>query len=381
MAEATQTQTRPITEEGDFLQLQAVDHLHFYVGNAKHAMYYWWKGLGFKPVAYSGLETGNRQYASYVLESGKIRIVVSAPYGPSHEMAGHHLTHGDGVKVIALQVRDVEQAHRETTARGGQSAWAPREEKDEHGVLRTSAIRAYGEVLHVFVDRSDYKGPFAPTYKALDYAAEDAGLASVDHIVGNVQLGQMEHWVNFYHRVMGFRQLLHFDDKDISTEYSALMSKVMENGNGRIKFPINEPADGKKKSQIEEYLDFYYSPGVQHLALSTGDIIETVTHLKANGIEFLRVPDTYYEMLPERVGDVVKEPLDKINELGILVDRDDEGYLLQIFSRPIQDRPTSFIEVIQRRGSRGFGKGNFKALFEALEAEQNLRGNLDPYGG
>ncbi len=381
MAEATQTQTRPMTEEGDFLQLQAVDHLHFYVGNAKHAMYYWWKGLGFKPVAYSGLETGNRQYASYVLESGKIRIVVSAPYGPSHEMAGHHLTHGDGVKVIALQVRDVEQAHRETTARGGQSAWAPREETDEHGVLRTSAIRAYGEVLHVFVDRSDYEGPFAPTYKALDYAADDAGLAAVDHIVGNVQLGQMEHWVNFYHRVMGFRQLLHFDDKDISTEYSALMSKVMENGNGRIKFPINEPADGKKKSQIEEYLDFYYSPGVQHLALSSGDIIETVTQLKANGIEFLRVPDTYYEMLPERVGDVVKEPLDKINELGILVDRDDEGYLLQIFSRPIQDRPTSFIEVIQRRGSRGFGKGNFKALFEALEAEQNLRGNLDPYGG
>lgn len=381
MAEATQTETRPMTEEGDFLQLQAVDHLHFYVGNAKHAMYFWWKGLGFKPVAYSGLETGNRQYASYVLESGKIRIVVSAPYGPSHEIAGHHLTHGDGVKVVALQVKDVEQAHRETTARGGQSAWAPREEKDEHGVLRTSAIRAYGEVLHVFVDRSDYKGPFAPTYKALDYEAADAGLASVDHIVGNVQLGKMEHWVNFYHRVMGFRQLLHFDDKDISTEYSALMSKVMENGNGRIKFPINEPADGKKKSQIEEYLDFYYSPGVQHIALATGDIIETVTQLQANGIEFLRVPDTYYEMLPDRVGDVVKEPLDKINELGILVDRDDEGYLLQIFSRPIQDRPTSFIEVIQRRGSRGFGKGNFKALFEALEAEQNLRGNLDPYGG
>jgi 4-hydroxyphenylpyruvate dioxygenase len=332
-------------------------------------------------VAYSGLETGNRQFASYVLESGKIRIVVSAPYGPSHEIAGHHLTHGDGVKVIALQVKDVEQAHRETTARGGQSAWAPREEKDEHGVLRTSAIRAYGEVLHVFVDRSDYTGPFAPTYKPLDYQAADAGLASVDHIVGNVQLGKMEHWVNFYHRVMGFRQLLHFDDKDISTEYSALMSKVMENGNGRIKFPINEPADGKKKSQIEEYLDFYYSPGVQHIALATGDIIETVTRLKENGIEFLRVPDTYYEMLPERVGDVVKEPLDKINELGILVDRDDEGYLLQIFSRPIQDRPTSFIEVIQRRGSRGFGKGNFKALFEALEAEQNLRGNLDPFGG
>jgi 4-hydroxyphenylpyruvate dioxygenase len=236
-------------------------------------------------------------------------------------------------------------------------------------------------VLHVFVDRRDYKGPFAPGYKALDYAAEDAGLASVDHIVGNVQLGKMEHWVNFYHRVMGFRQLLHFDDKDISTEYSALMSKVMENGNGRIKFPINEPADGKKKSQIEEYLDYYLTPGVQHIAMATGDILGTVRRLKANGIEFLRVPDTYYELLPERVGDVVKEPLDEINELGILVDRDDEGYLLQIFSRPLQDRPTAFVEVIQRHGSRGFGKGNFKALFEALEMEQDLRGNLDPYGG
>jgi 4-hydroxyphenylpyruvate dioxygenase len=248
-------------------------------------------------------------------------------------------------------------------------------------VYRTSAIHTYGEVLHVFVDRSGYKGPFAPTYQPMERDADSAGLASVDHIVGNVQLGKMNHWVNFYHRVMGFRQLLHFDDKDISTEYSALMSKVMENGNGRIKFPINEPAEGKKKSQIEEYLDYYLTPGVQHIAMATGDIIETVTKLKANGIEFLRVPDTYYEMLPERVGDVVKEPLDKINELGILVDRDDEGYLLQIFSRPIQDRPTSFIEVIQRHGSRGFGKGNFKALFEALEMEQDRRGNLDPYGG
>lgn len=374
-------ETRPMTEEGDFLQLQAIDHLHFYVGNAKQSMHFWWKGLGFKPVAYSGLETGNRDFASYVLESGKIRIVVSAPYGPSHEMAGHHLTHGDGVKMVALQVKDVEQAWKETTARGGQSAWAPREQKDEHGVYRTSAIHTYGEVLHVFVDRSQYKGPFAPGYQAMDKQSVDTGLAAVDHVVGNVQLGRMNYWVDFYHKVMGFRQLLHFDDKDISTEYSALMSKVMENGNGRIKLPINEPADGKKKSQIEEYLDYYLTPGVQHIALATGDIIGTVTMLKENGIEFLRVPDEYYEMLPERVGDVVKEPLDKINELGILVDKDDEGYLLQIFSRPIQDRPTSFIEVIQRHGSRGFGKGNFKALFEALEVEQDKRGNLDPFGG
>jgi 4-hydroxyphenylpyruvate dioxygenase len=381
MVQVKQPDARPMTEEGEFLKIQAIDHLHFYVGNAKHAMYYWWKGFGFKPVAYSGLETGNRNFASYVLESGKIRFVVSAPYAPSHEMAGHHLTHGDGVKVIAIQVEDVEDAYRETTSRGGQSAWAPREEKDEFGILRTSAIHTYGEVLHVFVDRSEYKGPFAPSYQPMNKEVESAGLAAVDHIVGNVQLGKMNYWVNFYHRVMGFRQLLHFDDKDISTEYSALMSKVMENGNGRIKFPINEPAEGKKKSQIEEYLDYYLTPGVQHIAMSTGDIIGTVTKLKENGIEFLRVPETYYELLPERVGDVVKEPLDKINELGILVDRDDEGYLLQIFSRPIQDRPTSFIEVIQRHGSRGFGKGNFKALFEALELEQDRRGNLDPFGG
>jgi 4-hydroxyphenylpyruvate dioxygenase len=376
MVQVKDPQTRPMTEEGDFLQIQAIDHIHFYVGNAKHAMHYWWKGFGFKPVAYSGLETGNREFASYVLESGKIRIVVSAPYGPSHAMAGHHMLHGDGVKVMAIQVKDVEQAWRETTARGGQSAWAPREEKDDHGVYRTSAIHTYGEVLHVFVDRSQYKGPFAPGYKELNYETQSTGLAAVDHIVGNVQLGKMNHWVNFYHQVMGFRQLQHFDDADISTEYSALMSKVMENGNGRIKFPINEPADGKRKSQIEEYLDYYLTPGVQHLALSTGDIIETITQLKANGIEFLRVPDTYYEMLPDRVGDIVKEPLEKINELGILVDRDDEGYLLQVFSRPIQDRPTAFVEVIQRHGSRGFGKGNFKALFEALEEEQGRRGNL-----
>ncbi len=377
MAQAqSQTETRPMTEEGDFLPIQGIDHIHFYVGNAKHAMHYWWKGLGFKPVAYSGLETGNRDFASYVLESGKIRIVVSAAYGPSHEIAGHQLAHGDGVKVVALQVEDVEKAYKETTSRGGMSAWAPREQKDEFGILRTSAIRTYGEVLHMFVDRSEYKGPYAPGYQPLEKEANNAGLAAVDHIVGNVQLGKMNYWVNFYHRVMGFRQLQHFDDQDISTEYSALMSKVMENGNGRIKLPINEPADGKRRSQIEEYLDYYYGPGVQHLALSTGDIIETMTQLKENGIEFLRVPDEYYAQLPERVGDIVKEPLDKINELGILVDHDDEGYLLQVFSRPIQDRPTSFIEVIQRRGSRGFGKGNFKALFEALEAEQDRRGNL-----
>jgi 4-hydroxyphenylpyruvate dioxygenase len=372
----SKSRTRPITEEGDFLQIKSIDHVHFYVGNAKHAMYYWWKGFGFKPVGYSGLETGNREYASYVLESGTARFVVSAPYGPSSPLAAHHMVHGDGVKVIALQVEDVEKAWKETTSRGGKSAWAPREEKDDHGIFRTSAIYTYGETLHVFVDRDDYKGVFAPTYRPItDKAAESTGLASIDHIVGNVQLGKMNDWVKFYHEVMGFRQLLHFDDKDISTEYSALMSKVMSNGNGRVKFPINEPAEGKKKSQIEEYLDYYLTPGAQHIAIATGNIIETVTQLKARGIEFLRVPDAYYEMLPERVGSI-KEDLQAIHDLGILVDRDDEGYLLQIFSRPIQDRPTMFVEIIQRRGAQGFGKGNFKALFESLELEQERRGNL-----
>jgi len=372
----SKSQTRPITEEGDFLQIKSIDHVHFYVGNAKHAMYYWWKGFGFKPVAYSGLETGNREYASYVLESGTARFVVSAPYSPSSPLAAHHMVHGDGVKVIALQVEDVEKAWKETTSRGGKSAWVPREEKDDHGIFRTSAIYTYGETLHVFVDRDDYKGVFAPTYRPItDKAADSTGLASIDHIVGNVQLGKMNDWVKFYHEVMGFRQLLHFDDKDISTEYSALMSKVMSNGNGRVKFPINEPAEGKKKSQIEEYLDYYLTPGAQHIAIATGNILETVTQLKARGIEFLRVPDTYYEMLPERVGSI-KEDLKAIHDLGILVDRDDEGYLLQIFSRPIQDRPTIFVEIIQRRGAQGFGKGNFKALFESLELEQERRGNL-----
>jgi 4-hydroxyphenylpyruvate dioxygenase len=365
-----------MTEEADFLQIKSIDHLHFYVGNAKQAMYYWWKAFGFEPVAYSGLETGNRDFASYVLKSGQIKFVISAPYGPSSELASHHMVHGDGVKMIALEVDDVEKAWRETTSRGGKSAWAPREQKDDHGIYRSSAIYAYGETLHVFVDRADYKGVFAPTYRPIkDKVAQHAGLAALDHIVGNVQLGKMNYWVNFYHQVMGFRQLLHFDDKDISTEYSALMSKVMQNGNGRVKFPINEPAEGKKKSQIEEYLDYYLTPGVQHIAMATGDILGTVEDLKSRGVEFLRVPDTYYEMLPDRVGKI-KEDLTAVHELGVLVDRDDEGYLLQIFSRPIQDRPTMFIEVIQRHGARGFGKGNFKALFESIEAEQEKRGNL-----
>jgi len=369
------SKARPITEEGDFLQIKSIDHVHFYVGNAKHALYYWWKAFGFTPVAYSGLETGNRDFASYVLQSGKIRFVLSAAYNPTSEIAAHHMVHGDGVKTIALEVEDVAQAWKETTKRGGKSAWKPREEKDENGIFRTSAIHTYGETLHVFVDRSGYRG-FAPSYQSLKGKyAEPTGLAVIDHMVGNVQLGKMNQWVNFYHQVMGFRQLLHFDDKDISTEYSALMSKVMSNGNGRVKFPINEPAEGKRKSQIEEYLDYYLTPGVQHIAMATGDILGTVRKLKDRGVEFLRVPDTYYELLPSRVGKI-KESMDAIRELGILVDRDDEGYLLQIFSRPIQDRPTMFVEIIQRHGARGFGKGNFKALFESIELEQARRGNL-----
>ncbi len=376
MTAPAQTDKRTITEEGDFLQIKAVDHIHFYVGNAKHAMYYWWKGFGFTPVAYSGLETGNRQFASYVLQAGQARFVVSAAYSPSSEIAAHHMLHGDGVKVIALEVDDVEKAWKETTARGGKSAWGPREEKDDYGIFRTSAIHTYGETLHVFVDRADYKGVFAPTYRPIkDKPANSVGLAAVDHIVGNVQLGKMNQWVDFYHQVMGFRLLRHFDDKDISTEYSALMSKVVQNGNGRVKFPINEPAEGRKKSQIEEYLDYYLTPGAQHVALITGDILTAVRKLRDNGIEFLRVPDTYYEILPERVGKI-NEDYKAIQELGILVDRDDEGYLLQIFTRPIQDRPTMFVEIIERHGSQSFGKGNFKALFESIELEQERRGNL-----
>ncbi len=375
--DASQTEARPLTEEADFLQIRAIDHVEFWVGNARQAAHFYRTAFGMQPVAYSGLETGVRDRASYVLEQGKIRFVVSAPYHPDSEMAAHHLIHGDGVKVIAMQVDDAEAAWRETTARGAASAQPPMEFRDDYGVLRTAAIRIYGDTLIKFVDRDDYTGLFAPGYAKprSEFRAEPMGLDDIDHIVGNVQLGKMNYWVNFFHQVMGFRQLIHFDDKDISTEYSALMSKVMQNGDGRVKFPINEPAEGRKKSQIEEYLDYYHGPGVQHIALRTEDIITSVRKLRDSGVEFLRVPHTYYEALPERIG-TIEEPIEALEELGILADRDDEGYLLQIFTRPVQDRPTLFFEVIERHGSRGFGKGNFKALFEALEREQALRGNL-----
>lgn len=367
----------------DFLPIKGMDHLEFYVGNARQAAHFYRTGFGFTNTAYSGLETGNRQTASYMMEQGKIRLILTSALGPDHPVARHAHLHGDGVSVIALEVPDAASAYAESTKRGATGAIPPQQLEDEHGVFRYAAIRCYGETLIKFVDRSHYNGPFMPGYVAKHDPASAAangrhpgyGLAAIDHIVGNVELGAMNRWVQFFAQTMGFSQLLHFDDKDISTEYSALMSKVMQNGNGKVKFPINEPAEGKRKSQIQEYLDYYQGPGVQHIACSTGNIIETVTHLQANGIEFLRVPTTYYELLEERVGKI-NEPVHKLAELGILVDRDEEGYLLQIFTRPVEDRPTVFYEIIERHGSRGFGKGNFKALFESIEREQALRGNL-----
>lgn len=368
--------TRSIEQEGDFVKINKVDHVEFYVGNAKQATFYW-SHLGFKPVAYTGLETGNRRYASWLMEQGKIRILLTSAYDPHDPIAAHCMLHGDGVKVIALEVDDVEQVWCETIKRGAVGVHAPNDHVDRNGHLRTAAIQCYGQTLIKFVERKSYQGAFMPTFEAIEspIKVQAAGLQAIDHIVGNVELGKMNEWVEWFHKVLGFRQIVHYDDKVIHTEYSALMSKVMANGNSRIKFPINEPAQGRKKSQIEEYIQFYNGPGVQHLALITGDIIKTVRHLRDQGIEFLRVPDVYYDALPERIGKI-NESYKDIKELGILADRDDEGYLLQIFTRPIQDRPTVFLEIIQRRGSRGFGVGNFKALFESIEIEQARRGNL-----
>ncbi|MCA9744434.1 4-hydroxyphenylpyruvate dioxygenase [candidate division KSB1 bacterium] len=363
-------------QEGDFVKINKVDHVEFYVGNAKQATFYW-SHLGFEPVAYTGLETGNRRYASWLMEQGKIRILLTSAYDPHDPITAHCMLHGDGVKVIALEVDDVEQVWCETIKRGAVGVHAPNDHVDRNGRLRTAAIQCYGQTLIKFVERKSYQGAFMPTFEAIEspIKVQAAGLQAIDHIVGNVELGKMNEWVEWFHKVLGFRQIVHYDDKVIHTEYSALMSKVMANGNSRIKFPINEPAQGRKKSQIEEYIQFYNGPGVQHLALITGDIIKTVRHLRDQGIEFLRVPDVYYDALPERIGKI-NESYKDIKELGILADRDDEGYLLQIFTRPIQDRPTVFLEIIQRRGSRGFGVGNFKALFESIEIEQARRGNL-----
>jgi len=367
----------------DFLPIKRIDHVEFYVGNAKQAAHFYHTGFGFTHTAYSGLETGSRSTASYVLEQGEIRLVLTTALGPDHPISRHCFVHGDGVGVIALEVPDATSAYHESTQRGATGAIPPTTVEDEQGILCYSAIRCYGDTLIKFVDRSDYMGAFAPGFIARNSRVsvgkngryQGVGLASIDHIVGNVELGAMNHWVDFFAQTMGFSQLSQFDDEDISTEYSALMSKVMQNGNGKVKFPINEPAEGKKKSQIQEYLDYYLGPGVQHIACATGDIIKTVTQLQENGVEFLRVPTTYYETLEQRVGKI-GESVDKLAELGILVDRDEEGYLLQIFTKPVQDRPTVFYEIIERHGSRGFGKGNFKSLFEAIEREQDLRGNL-----
>jgi 4-hydroxyphenylpyruvate dioxygenase len=359
----------------DFMPLHGIDHVEFYVGNALQAASFWVKNLGFKEVAYAGLETGVRDRASHVLEQGRIRIVLTGALVPGHEIGEHVARHGDGVKVIALGVPDVDHAYREATARGARGVEEPRDVTDEHGTLRRASIATYGDTLHTFVDRSAYKGPFMPGYRERSVDTGDAGLLAIDHIVGNVELGHMDEWVSYYEDVFGMREMLHFSDEDISTEYSALMSKVVTNGNGRVKFPLNEPAEGKRKSQIDEYLEYYGGAGAQHIAVATRDIVRTVEQLQERGIEFLRTPETYYDDVPERIGEI-NEDLEDLKRLGILVDRDDEGYLLQIFTKPIGDRPTVFLEVIERHGARGFGDGNFKALFEAIEREQALRGNL-----
>ncbi|MBA3797070.1 MAG: 4-hydroxyphenylpyruvate dioxygenase [Chloroflexi bacterium] len=365
-------------EAQDFLPLKGIDHVEFWVGNARQAAHYYRALWGFTPIAYSGLETGVRDRSSFVMVQNDIRFVFTAPLTPDGEIAEHVHKHGDGVHDIAFLVDDAAAAWHETTKRGARSYLEPAEMPSDDGVLRRSAIHTYGEVVHSFVDRSDYSGVFAPGYKRTQNqapAATGMSLLEVDHCVGNVGLGDMNRFVDFYKDVLGFSQLIHYDDKVIHTDYSALMSKVMTNGNGRVKFPINEPAAGKKKSQIQEYLDWYLDAGTQHIALRTEDIVGSVRRLRELGVQFLGMPHSYYETLADRVGDV-GVPIDTLEELGIEADRDEEGYLLQIFTRPVQDRPTFFFEIIERHGSRGFGVGNFKALFEAIEREQALRGNL-----
>ena len=368
----------PQQNRADFLPLNGTDYVEFYVGNARQAAHFYRSAFGMQLMAYRGPETGTRDRASYMVQQGKIRFMLTTPLQPDGPIADHIRLHGDGVHEIALWVDDAAAAYRETTKRGARGILEPTIFKDENGEVKISAIAAYGDTIHSFIERKNYHGVFLPGFRAVegeDTVARPVGLKHIDHMVGNVGWNQMNAWVDFYRDVMGFQLYQHFDDQDISTEYSALMSKVMSNGNGRVKFPINEPAEGKKKSQIEEYLEFYHGPGVQHIAMATDDIIATVSKLRHQGVDFLRVPTTYYESLEQRCGKI-DEPIDKLAELGILVDRDDEGYMLQIFTKPVEDRPTLFFEVIERKGSRSFGKGNFKALFEAIEREQALRGNL-----
>ncbi|NND70680.1 MAG: 4-hydroxyphenylpyruvate dioxygenase [Rhodothermales bacterium] len=362
----------------DFLPINGTDYIEFYVGNALQSAYFYRAAFGFNITAYSGLETGSRDRTSYLLTQGKVRFVLTSALAPESPIADHVKAHGDGVRDIAFWVDDAEAAFDNTVERGATPVHRPERIEDEHGHITRASIRTYGDTIHTFVDRHNYSGLFMPGFEAtdrIDFPSEPVGLEYVDHCVGNVDLGDMNKYVKFYADVMGFRQLVSFDDKDISTEYTALMSKVMANGNERIKFPINEPAQGKKKSQIEEYLDFYRGAGVQHIAIATNDILHTVSLLRQRGIQFLSVPGSYYDVLLERVGEI-DEDVSMLAELGVLVDRDDEGYLLQIFTKPVQDRPTVFYEIIQRKGARSFGKGNFKALFEAIEREQARRGTL-----
>jgi 4-hydroxyphenylpyruvate dioxygenase len=361
----------------DFLPINGTDYIELYVGNAKQAAHFYKTAFGFKSLAYAGPETGIKDRSSYVLVQNKIRLMLTSPLHSDSDIAIHHKKHGDGVKVLALWVDDAYDAFEQTSSRGAKTYLEPKTLKDENGEVRISGIHTFGEVVHLFVERKNYTGAFMPGFVRWesDYNPEPTGLLFVDHCVGNVGWNQMNPWVKFYSEVMGFTNILSFDDNDISTEYSALMSKVMSNGNGYVKFPINEPAEGKRKSQVEEYLEFYEGEGVQHIALATEDIVETVSALKARGVEFLQVPDSYYSDLLDRVGPI-EEDMEPLRKLGILVDRDDEGYLLQLFSKPVEDRPTMFFEIIQRKGAKSFGKGNFKALFEAIEREQERRGNL-----
>jgi len=375
--DTTTKSSKIISTTDDFLPLQGTDYVEFYVGNGKQVAHFYKTAFGFQSLAYAGPETGVKDRASYALQQNKLTFVFTTPLKSGNPIADHIYKHGDGVKVLALRVNDAMDAWHQTTLRGAASYMEPTTLKDDNGEVVLSGIHTYGETVHVFVERKNYRGVFMPGYKAwkTEYNPSPAGLLYVDHCVGNVGWNQMNPWVKFYEEVMGFRNILSFDDKDISTEYSALMSKVMSNGNGYVKFPINEPAEGKKKSQVEEYLEFYEGEGCQHIAMATNNIIETVSELKKRGIEFLKVPTSYYDELQERVGRI-DEDISSLKELGILVDRDDEGYLLQIFTKPVEDRPTLFFEIIQRKGAQSFGKGNFKALFEAIEREQALRGNL-----
>jgi 4-hydroxyphenylpyruvate dioxygenase len=360
----------------DHMPLHGIDHVELWVGNAAHSTYYLTRAFGFTEVAYRGLETGDRDSVSHVLEQGRIRFLLTGTLSSSTPIAREHAKHGDGVKAIALSVPDVDHAYREAIARGAIGVTEPYDLEDSHGRVRVAETETYGDTVHRFIDRSAYVGPFLPGYVEVEHSTEeDPMLLTIDHIVGNVELGAMETWVKHYQEVFGMTEMIHFSDEAISTEYSALMSKVVTTGDGRVKFPINEPAEGKRKSQIDEYLEFYEGAGAQHVALATRDIVGAVSYLQALGVEFLRTPDSYYEEVPARVGQI-EESVSDLRRLGILVDRDDEGYLLQIFTKPLGDRPTIFFEIIERHGARGFGEGNFKALFEAIEREQARRGNL-----